>query len=154
MTPRKISLPQANNLDTVIDVASYLYGFPGSSMEQVAEYIGFTRRQAQYYTFACEYLGLIDENCMPTTLCNRIMAKGGLNKTEGVYECVLNDEVMGRVFARLALFPECDIDQYALSIASIYFPELAENSTLVRRCHGIVLWCKKILEYITMNHQK
>ena len=51
-------LIQANNLQTVIDVFTFIYQTPGCSMSQVSQHIGFTLRQANYYTNACLYLAL------------------------------------------------------------------------------------------------
>ena len=148
MNMSRITLPQANSIEKVMDVVSFVYHNPKSSIEDIAEYIGFTVRQALYYRDAARYFGLIDGQMSPTSKCADIMSNGGIHFTEGFYECVIKDELFGAVFTKYALFPECDIDKYALDVASIYYPDLATSSTLARRSHAMVLWAKKILHNI------
>ena len=49
----KKSLPQANDLDKVIDVMTYIHYHPGCSEKDIADFIGFAVRQARYYVDAC-----------------------------------------------------------------------------------------------------
>ena len=58
------------------------------------------------------------------------------------------ESTLGVCGTKDAFFPECDIDKYALDVASIYYPDLATSSTLARRSHAMVLWAKKILHNI------
>ena len=61
-------LIQANNLDTVIDTFMYIYMHPGCTKQELADYCGFTLRQADYYTNACKYLDLINDDWSKTPL--------------------------------------------------------------------------------------
>lgn len=144
-------LPQANDLDKVIDVMTFLHYHPGSSYDEIAEYIGFTGRQAKYYADACAYLDLIDSQRKPTAVCEDIFKNNPYNITERVYERIMIDELMGQVFARAYLLPDSDLDSFSQELVSYYHPEIASESTFERRTHNIVLWCQRIIKYINLK---
>lgn len=146
------SLPQANDIDKVVDVTTYVYNNPGCSLDEIAEYIGFTYRQARYYYDACKYLDLIDSSCYPTGLTKEFFKKSPESITECVYERIITDELMGQVFARAFLFPNTDIEKYSQELVSFYHPEIVGQTTFVRRSHIIVLWCNRIIKYVTSKH--
>lgn len=56
--PRGIPFPQANSLDRVIDLCISL-DFRNSDKDRIAEDYKFVDRQADYYSRAAEYLGLV-----------------------------------------------------------------------------------------------
>lgn len=145
-------LPQANDLDKVIDVMTFIHYNPDCSYQDIADYIGFTNRQAKYYADACVYLDLVEEGCRPSFICEDIFENSPQNITERVYERIITDELMGQVFARAYLFPESDLDAFSQELVSYYHPEIASSSTFERRTHNIVLWCKRIIKYINLKH--
>ena len=146
------SLPQANDLDHVIDVIAYVYNNPGCTLDDIAEYIGFTYRQARYYFDAARYLDMVDENRMPTGLTKDIYKRMPESITECVYERIITDELMGQVFAKAFLFPSYDIEKFSQELVSIYHPEIVGTTTFKRRSHVIVLWCERIIKYTTSKH--
>jgi len=147
------NLPQANNLDHVIDVVTYIYNNPGCSLDDIAEYMGFTYRQARYYFDACRYLELVDDERNPTGLTNDMFKRTPEIITECVYERIMIDELMGQVFAKAFLFPQCDIEKFSQELVSVYHPEIVGTTTFKRRSHVIVLWCERIIKYVTSKHR-
>lgn len=146
-------LPQANNLDKVIDVLTYIHYHPGCSYADIADYIGFAERQAKYYTDACVYLDLVKEGQKPSVVCEDIFKNNPQNVTERVYEQIITDELMGQVFARAYVLPDSDLDTFSQELVSYYHPEIASSSTFERRAHNIVLWCKRIINYMNLKHK-
>ncbi len=147
----KKTLPQANDLNKVIDVMTYIYYHPQSSYEDIATYIGFSKRQAQYYVDACIYLNLVDEEHKPTNICMDIFKNNPANITESVYERIILDDLIGQVFAKAFAFPEYDLDNFAQELVTIYYPEILSTATIERRAHNIVLWCKKIIKSLSLK---
>ena len=138
-------LIQANNLQTVIDVFKFIYQTPGCSMSQVAQHIGFTLRQANYYTNACLYLGLIDESMKPTPLAHDIFENSSSCIKERIYECIISDELIGKIFAQMKLQPQCDIYKYAEAIVKDNYPGYSET-VYKRRINNIITWCDIIIK--------
>ena len=138
-------LIQANNLDTVIDTFMYLYIHPDCKKEDLAEYCGFTLRQADYYTNACKYLDLLDDAGKPTPLAMDIFHKHPAQITERVYERIIGDELMGKIFARMIALPDEEIKEFAEDITKEYFPGYSET-VYERRSDNIVKWCRKIIK--------
>lgn len=143
-------LIQANNLQTVLDVFFFIYKTPGCSMAQVAEHVGFTLRQASYYTNACLYLGLIDENMEPTLLAHDIFTNNPSNIKERIYECIITDKLVGKIFARRLLQPDYEVFAYAESIVKENYPGYSE-SVYKRRIDTIITWCDTIIKN-NQNH--
>ena len=146
-------LPQANDLDKVIDVLTYIHYHPGCSYADIANYIGFAERQAKYYADACVYLDLVVEDRKPSVVCEDIFKNNPQNVTERVYERIITDELMGQVFARAYVLPDSDLDAFSQELVSYYHPEIASSSTFERRTHNIVLWCKRIINYMNLKHK-
>ena len=146
-------LPQANDLDKVIDVLTFIYYHPGCSYTEIADYIGFAERQAKYYANACVYLDLVVDGRKPSVVCEDIFKNTPQNVTERVYEKIITDDLMGQVFARTYVMPDSDLDAFAKELVSYYHPEIASSSTFERRTHNIVLWCKRIINYMNLKHK-
>jgi len=146
-------LPQANDLDKVIDVLTFIHYHPGCSYSEIADYIGFAKRQAKYYADACVYLDLVFDGRKPSAVCEDIFKNTPQNVTERVYEKIITDDLMGQVFARTYVMPDSDLDAFAKELVSYYHPEIASSSTFERRTHNIVLWCKRIINYMNLKHK-
>jgi hypothetical protein len=138
-------LIQANNLQTVLDVFTFIYQTPGCSKTLVAKHIGFTLRQADYYTNACLYLGLIDEKMEPTPLAHDIFENSSSCIRERIYECIITDELIGKIFARKFLQPQCNIFEYAEAIVKKSYPGYSE-AVYKRRINTIITWCETIIK--------
>lgn len=139
-------LIQANNLDTVIDVFMYIYQHQGCGKQEIADYCGFTLRQVDYYTNACKYLDLINDDWTPTSLAKDIFENSPAEVTERVYKRIIEDELMGQIYRRLRYFPHEDISEYAKDLVMEYYPGFSE-AVYDRRSNNIVKWCKKIISY-------
>lgn len=140
-------LIQANNLDTVIDVFMYIHNHPSCQKEELADYCGFSLRQADYYTNACKYLDLIDDEWNMTPVAKDIFKNHIAEVTERVYEQIITDDLMGKVFARMILLPEDDISSYAMKLTEDYFPGYSD-AVYKRRSDNIVKWCRIVIKHI------
>ena len=139
-------LIQANNLDTVIDTFMYIYQHPECTKQQLADYCGFTLRQVDYYTNACKYLDLINDDWSKTPLAIDIFENNPAEVTERVYERIIGDEMIGKIYRRMEEAPDENIAEYAKEVVMDYFPGLSE-AVYKRRSDNMVKWCKKIIGY-------
>ncbi len=144
-------LIQANNLDLVIDVFMYVYLHPNCSKQELADYCGFTLRQVDYYTNACKYLDLLNNDLTPTALAKDIFNNSPAEVTERVYERIITDPLMGKIFARIYTLPEENPSQYAEDLTKEFFPGYSE-AVYERRSDNIVKWCRKIIERINTKY--
>ena len=139
-------LIQANNLDTVIDVFMYIYNHPGCTKQAIASYCGFSERQVDYYTNACKYLDLINQDWTLTELANDIVENNAAEVTERVYKRIIDDEVIGKIYTRIKNNPNEDYSVFSKNLIMEYFPGYSD-SVYARRSDNMVKWCKKIIEY-------
>ena len=144
-------LIQANNLDTVIDTFMYIYMHPDCTKQDLADYCGFTLRQADYYTNACKYLDLINDDWSKTPLAIDIFTNNSAEITERVYARIISDELMGQIFARLYVLPDEDPSDFAMEITKKFFPGYSET-VYERRSDNIVKWCKRIIEKMNKKY--
>ena len=142
---RKI-LIQANNLDTVIDTFMYIYMHPGCTKQELADYCGFTLRQVDYYTNACKYLDLINNDWSPTDLAKDIFENNPAEVTERVYKRIAEDEMVGQIYQRMIEYPNSNIAEFAKELVMDYYPGFSD-AVYDRRSDNMVKWCKKILNY-------
>lgn len=148
------STPQANDLDKVIDVFTYIYMHPGCHLQEVSDYIGFTGRQGRYYFHACEYLGLVSKEHKLTPLGEEIWKKGTAGVTDRIYECIITDGVIGQVFAHALIFPNDNLLSFTKTVVYAYYPDLTiSDSTFDRRCKVIVKWVERILNYVKLKNK-
>lgn len=145
-------LPQANDLDKVIDVLTFIYYHPGRSYVNIADYIGFSVRQAKYYVDACFYLDLVVDGLKPSVVCEDIFRNTPRNVMAKGYEKIITDDLMGQILARTYVMPDSGLDAFAKELVSYYHPEIDSSSTFERRTHNIVLWCKRIINYMNLKH--
>ncbi len=139
-------LPQANDLDKVIDTFMYIYLHPNCNKQNLADYYGFTLRQVDYYTNACKYLDLINENWEPTELADDIFHNNSAEVTECVYQRIIEDKLIGQIFKKIKTEPEKSHSDFAKELVKEYFPGYSE-AVYDRRSDNIIKWCKKILSY-------
>lgn len=139
-------LIQANNLDMVIDVFMYIYQHPKCSKQQLVDYCGFTLRQADYYTNACKYLDLINEDWSATELAKDIFENSPAEVTERVYKRIIEDEMIGQIYQRMIDYPDSNISDFAKDIVMNYYPGFSD-AVYDRRSDNMVKWCKKIINY-------
>ena len=139
-------LIQANNLDMVIDVFMYIYQHQDCGKQDIAKYCGFSLRQVDYYTNACKYLDLINEDWTPTSLADDIFKNNPAEVTERIYKKITEDELIGQIHKRMVDFPEENITVFAKELVMEYYPGLS-NAVYERRSDNLVKWCRKIISY-------
>lgn len=140
-------LPQANNLDTVVDAFMYIYLHPTCSKEELSEYCGFTLRQVDYYTNACKYLDLINDDWSPTPLAKDIFTNNPAEVTERVYARIISDDVFSKIYAMEYLLPNENHSEFAKNWVKECFPGYSE-AVYERRSNNIIKWCQKIINYV------
>ena len=144
-------LIQANNLDMVIDTFMYIYMHPECSKQELADYCGFTLRQADYYTNACKYLDLINDDWSKTSLAIDIFTNNPAEISERVYARIISDELMGQIFARIYVLPNEDPSTFALELTKEYYPGYSD-AVYERRSDNIVKWCRRIIEKMNTKY--
>jgi len=144
-------LIQANNLDMVIDTFMYIYMHPKCSKQELADYCGFTLRQADYYTNACKYLDLINDDWSKTPLAIDIFTNNPAEISERVYARIISDELMGQIFARMYVLPNEDPSKFALELTKEYYPGYSD-AVYERRSDNIVKWCRRIIEKMNTKY--
>ena len=85
-------LPQANTLATVIRTFKLIGNTFNCTLDDIAEFNKFDIRQASYYSNACFFLDLIDENLRLTTLGEDIMQEPKQAKVR-IYELIIKNEL-------------------------------------------------------------
>lgn len=136
-------LPQANNLDTVVKVFVYSCNKINCTQNDIASFCGFEPRQAAYYLNACYYLGLIDSKGCVSKLGEDILATPSTVKLR-VYELIINDPLIGEIFAHKLVFPSDDNKAFAVSWLKKNFPDYSE-AVINRRASTLLNWCDEIL---------
>lgn len=139
-------LIQANNLDMVIDTFMYVYLHPDCNKQSLADYCGFSLRQVDYYTNACKYLGLLDDDWKPTELAKDIFMNSSAEVTERVYQRVIEDELIGQIYKKIKAEPDKSHLDFALDLVKRYYPGYSE-AVYERRSDNIIKWCNKIISY-------
>lgn len=139
-------LPQANSLDRVIDVFIYYGCRKDCSIQDIAEFCQFEPRQAQYYLNAAVYLDLLDEDLKVTDFGRRMLDNSADIK-RSIYVRIISDEVIGKLFARMLLYPQEDPRDFGERYLSALFPEYG-NAVIQRRLSTLMTWCKEVIDYV------
>lgn len=143
-------LPQANSLNTVIDVFIYVSTMKNWVLDDVAEFCKFDVRQSSYYINACYYLGLLNEDSTLSELGQKILETPECIK-ERVYERVISDPLLSKVFARLMIEGENGLKKYVIGILLSEYPEYSD-AVIERRTSTLINWCVEIKNYIAKNN--
>lgn len=140
-------LIQANNLDTVIDVFMYIYLHPGCKKQAIADFCGFSLRQVDYYSNACKYLDLIENDWTPTELAKDIFKNNPTEVTERVYQRIIEDDIIGKIYKQICDNPIFYPSEYAKELVKINFPGYSE-AVYERRSDNMIKWSIKIFKYL------
>lgn len=139
-------LPQANTLATVIRTFKLIGNTTGCTMSDIASFNDFDIRQASYYSNACYFLDLIDEELNLSPLGEDIM-KDPKNAKVRVYELIIKHELIGQLFAKTALYPKRTAIKEGKELVRSLYPEYGE-AVIDRRTKCLIGWCEEIIEYM------
>ena len=142
-------LPQANSLDVVIDTFKYCIEHPTFSKNDLAEHIGYRPRQVDYYLNACIYLELLDSDGKPTDYSMRLYELGDRLRL-GIYERILNDFLIGRIFTHYLVFPASEVKDFAFHEVLTLYPDYKE-AVIKRRVGTIISWCDEIMAFVKFS---
>ena len=143
-------LPQANTLATVIRTFKLIANTTNCNMNDIADFNKFDVRQAAYYSNACYFLDLIDENLKLTTLGENIMQNPKHAKIR-IYEQIIKNDLIGQLFAKTALYSKRTAVKEGKELVRGLYPEYGE-AVIDRRTKCLLGWCEEILDY--MKNQK
>ena len=118
-------LPQANTLATVIRTFKFIANTMNCSLNDIADFNKFEVRQAAYYSNACYFLELIDENLKLTSLGEDIMQDPKRAKVR-IYEHIIKNELIGQLFAKTALYPRRTAIKEGKELVRGLYPEYGE----------------------------
>ena len=139
-------LPQANDLDKVIDVFVYTLTKTNCTQKDIADFCKFEQRQARYYLSACVYLNLLDENMHGTVEGNEIF-NSRKNIKEKVYRQIITNPFIGKIFSFRLFSTHKEALNYACQIAQNEYPDYS-LSVLRRRSKSLLGWCEEIIDYL------
>ena len=142
-------LPQANSLDVLIETFKYCVEHPVYKKNDLARYIGYQPRQVDYYLNACYYLDILDVDGKPTDYSRQLYNLGGQLRL-GIYERILNDSLIGKIFTHYLIFPSAEIKSFAFSEVSSRYPDYKE-AVIKRRVSTILSWCDEIMTFIKFS---
>lgn len=139
-------LPQANTLATVIRTFKLIGNTMNCSLDDIADFNKFDIRQASYYSNACLFLDLIDENLHLTPLGEDIMQEPRRAKIR-IYELIIKNELIGQLFAKTALYPKRTAVKEGKELVRARYPEYGE-AVIDRRTKCLIGWCEEIIDYM------
>lgn len=139
-------LPQANTLSTVIRTFKLIANTMNCTLNDIADFNKFEVRQAAYYSNACYFLDLIDENLGLTTIGESIMQEPRQAKIK-IYELIIKHDLIGQLFAMTALYSKRVAVKDGKELVRSLYPEYGE-AVIDRRTKCLIGWCEEILYYI------
>lgn len=139
-------LPQANTLATVIKTFKLIGNVTNCNLNDIADFNQFEVRQAAYYSNACYYLGLIDENLKLTPLGEDIMKEPRQAKVR-IYELIIKHELIGQLFAKTALYPKSVVEEEGKELVRSLYPDYGE-AVIDRRTKCLIGWCEEIIDFM------
>ena len=145
-------LPQANTLSTVIRTFKLIANSVNCTLADIADFNKFDIRQASYYSNACFYLGLIDENLELSPLGSAIMQDPRQAKVR-IFELIMNDALIGQLFAKTALYSKETAIIEGKELARLLYPDYGE-AVIDRRTKCLIGWCEEIIEHIKQEYKK
>ena len=141
-------LPQANSLQTVIDVFIYISSMSNWVLNDVAEFCKFDPRQSSYYINACYYLGLIDKDQNLSELGSEIIKNPSQIKSR-IYELVISDPLISKVFAKLLISGEDNLKKFTFGLLRKEYPNYSD-AVIERRASTLINWCNEIKKNIRL----
>lgn len=139
-------LPQANTLATVIRTFKLIGNTMNCTLADIASFNNFELRQASYYSKACYFLDLIDEDLKLTPLGEDIMTEPKNAKVR-IYELIIKHELIGQLFAKTALYPKRRVIKDCKELVRSLYPDYGE-AVIDRRTRCLIGWCEEIIDYM------
>ena len=139
-------LPQANTLATVIRTFKLIGNTMNCALADIASFNNFELRQASYYSNACYFLDLIDEDLKLTPLGEDIMTDPKNAKVR-IYELIIKHELIGQLFAKTALYPKRRVIKDCKELVRSLYPDYGE-AVIDRRTRCLIGWCEEIIDYM------
>lgn len=147
-------LPQANTFDTVIKVFMFAGLKTNYTKQDIADFCQFDPRQSDYYLGTCIYYGLFDGQGILTPLGQEILQTDRTHCRERLYELIIGDELSGKFFAHLLLYPMKSLKEhreYAAKLTTALYPQYSD-AVIERRSSCMLGWCYEILDYLHISH--
>lgn len=144
---KKIPFPQANDFTKVIKILE-TDELGLTNKEYLMELLDVsTNRQVQYYISACQFLGLLDEDCKFTNDALKIRKSCYDNKILSLSRLIVSTPVFGEVFFKKYIYNEdSSRDEIAQLISDLWS---SKDSFAV--CYRRASTVKKWLEWIEEN---
>lgn len=142
-------LPQANSLDVLIDTFKYCVEHPSYSKHDLATHIGYRLRQVDYYLNACIYLGILAPDGSPTNYSKQLYDLGESLRL-GIYERIINDPLIGKIFTHYLIFSTSDIKEFAMREVSLSYPDY-KDVVIKRRVSTLISWCDEIMTFVKFS---
>lgn len=143
-------LPQANTLATVIKTFVFVSNKRDATLQDIASFCAFDVRQASYYINACIYLGLLNENYSISALGEEALSDIGKVRQK-VYEIILNDDLIGRMFHHRLFHNREETKKYAKNITAEIYSDYSD-AVIERRAYSLEGWCEEILDYLNQSN--
>ena len=144
-------LPQANTLATVIRTLRFIGNTMKCTLADIALFNNFELRQASYYSNACFFLDLIDEDLKLTPLGEDVMTDPKNAKVR-IYELIIKHELIGQLFAKTALYSKNEAIKEGKKLVSALYPEYGE-AVIDRRTKCLIGWCEEIIEFMRTSEK-
>jgi len=139
-------LPQANTLATVIRTFRFIGNTMNCTLADIASFNEFELRQASYYTNACFFLDLINEDLTLTPLGKDVMRDPNNTKIR-IFELIIKHELISHLFAKTALYSKREAIKQGKELVGVLYPEYGE-AVIDRRTKCLIGWCEEILDFI------
>lgn len=139
-------LPQANTFATVVCTFKLIGNSEKCTLDDIAEFNRFDKRQAAYYSNACYFLGLIENDLSLSPLGKEIMEEPRKAK-ERIYELLVKHELIGQLFAKTLLYPKHVAVKEGKEIVRKQYPEYGE-AVIDRRTKCLIGWCEEVIDYV------
>ena len=68
----------------------------------------------------------------------------------GIYERILNDSLIGKIFTHYLVFPVTEIKSFAFREVSTLYPDYRE-AVIKRRVSTILSWCEEIMTFVKFS---
>lgn len=121
------------------------------TMADIASFNEFELRQASYYSNACYYLDLINEDLSLTPLGKDILTDPQKAKVR-IYELIIKHDLIGKIFAKTALYPKRKAIKEGKELVREAYPEYGD-AVIDRRTKCLIGWCEEIIEYMKTSHK-